>query len=289
MKKILTTSLLSFSIILMLFCDSYSQNGIRRKIYDAQKDAAYNFLTNANRPSPDFSSDMINKEKWALDFSGSTDGNYPEASVTGTYGLTDKINLSSTITLFTTNYNLNGNKFTGIGDILLNSRFTLSEGESFSNFAQVSVKIPTAKSDDQLGTGKADYHLGLIENYSKGNLSCDLSASLDMLGRPDFPSANKKLPAIVQQEIDSVKQFYDFSYQPNYTLSFYPTYTVSDKVSLSTGIDFSRDMKLNSNSSTFYLGLGYDFSESASFSFGSDFNIINSSDYCISGDLTLSF
>ncbi|MBS1495211.1 MAG: hypothetical protein JST55_17020 [Bacteroidetes bacterium] len=289
MHKLLITSLFSIIIILMLFCDSYSQNGVRKKIFDAQKDAAYNFLTNANRPSPDFSSDMINKEKWALDIAGATDGNYPEVSVTGTYGLTDKINLSSTVTVFTTNYNLNGNKFTGFGDILLNSRFTLSEGEIFSHFAQVSVKIPTAKSDDQLGTGKPDYHAGLIGNYSKENLSIDLSASLDMLGRPDFPVSNKKLPAIVQQEIDSVKQFYDFTFQPNYSISFYPTYAVSDNVSLSAGIDFSRDMKLNSNSSTFYLGLGYDFSDKASFSFGSDFNIINSSDYNISGDLTLSF
>lgn len=274
--------------LILLFCDSYSQNNLRRKIFDAQRDAAYNYLMNANRPSPDFSSDMILKDKGAADFSFSSDGDYPEFTVSGTYGLSNSVNLIGTFTVYTINYNLNGTKFNGLGDLLLSSRFLLGEGKYFSHYAQISVKLPTAKSGDQLGTGKLDYHFGVIENFSDDKLSCDVSASMDMLGRPDFPTTKSKA-LIVQQEIDSVKQFYDFNFQPNYSLSLYPTYLVTDNFSISTGIDFSRDMKLNFNSSTFYLGLGYDFTDKISLSAGSDFNILNSSNYTVSGDLTISF
>lgn len=289
MKNRFNKTLFILVFFFLLFCDSYSQNNLRNRIFDAQRDAAYNYLLNANRPSADFSSYIIEKGKWAMDLSGSTDGDYPEASVSGTYGLSDNITLVGTFSFFTTNYNLSGTKFTGTGDLLISSRFLLSEGELFSHYAQVSVKIPTAKSDDQLGTGKLDYHAGLIGNFTKGNFSCDLAGTIDMLGKPDFPVTNKKLSTIVQQEIDSVKKLYDYQFQQNFSLSLFPTYSLSDKFSVSTGVDFSRDMKLNSNSSTFYIGAGYNFSDKISFSGGSDFNIINSSSYTISGNLTIDF
>lgn len=281
--------ILFLSLFTMLFCDSYAQNSLRKRLFDASRDAAYNYLMNASRPSPDFSSDMLEKNKVTVDLSGYTDGDYPGVSLTGTYGITDRFNVIANLDLFTTNYNLSGTKFTGVGDLLLSLRYDLGEGYYFSHYLETSVKIPTAKSDDQLGTGKFDYYLGLIENYSEEKLSVDFAANLNLLGRPDFPSANKKLPAILQQTIDSAKAFYDFQFQSGYTLSLYPSYSLSDNLTLTTGVDFSRDMKLNFNSATFYTGIGYDFTDKISFSAGSDFNIINSSDYTISGDLTLSF
>jgi len=280
---------LTFIFFTLLFCDSYAQNSLRQRLFDASRDAAYNYLMNASRPSPDFSSDIIEKNKIAVDISGYTDGDYPGVSLTGTYGITDRFNVIANMDLFTTNYNLNGTKFTGLGDLLLSLRYDLGEGKFFSHYIEGSVKIPTAKSDDQLGTGKPDYYLGLIENYSEEKLSVDFAANVDFLGRPDFPSANKKLPAAVQQAIDSAKALYDFQFQTGYSLSLYPTYSINDTWSVTTGVDFSRDMKFNFNSATFYTGLGYNFSDKISFSTGSDFNIINSSDYTISGDLSISF
>lgn len=281
--------ILALSFVMLLFCDSFAQNSLRKRIFDASRDAAYNYLMNANRPAPDFSSDIIEKNNIAVDFSGYTDGNYPGVSLTGTYGVTDCFNVIANMDLFTTNYNLSGTKFTGVGDLLVSLRYAPGEGKVFSHYIETSVKIPTAKSDDQLGTGKFDYYLGIIENYSKGNLSVDIAANIDLLGRPDFPAANKKLSAVVQQAIDSAKSLYDFKFQTGYSLSLYPTYSINDIWSVSTGIDFSRDMKFNFNSATFYMGLAYNFSDKISFSAGSDFNIINSSDYTLSGDLSISY
>jgi len=278
---------LSFSVLyLFLFLNCYSQNNIRVNLTDSTHDAAYNFLLDANRPYPDLGSDMVSKGKFSADITASLNQDYKEFSVSGTYGLNDKINLTGTMVLLTSNYNVSNAKVNGIGDFLITSRFLLGSGEYFSHLVQGAVKIPIAKSGSQLGTGKLDYHLGFVENYSNENLSCDFSFSLDVLGAPDFP----KTPSTsIELSIDSAKGNYTFTNQYNYTTAFYPTYYFNDEFSLTAGADFTRDMQLNYNSSTFYLGLGLNLSPSALLSLGSSFNILNSASYYFSADLSLDF
>lgn len=278
-KKILT-----FSVLFFISGYCFGQNNIRVQLTDTTHDAAYNFLLDANRPYPDVSSDMVSKGKVSTDIAFSFNQDYKELSVSGVYGVTDNINLIGTMSLLTSNYNLSGAKVSGIGDFLITSRFLLGSGRYFSHFAQGSVKIPIAKTSDQLGTGKLDYHLAFIENYFNKDFSCDLSFSFDALTSPDFPTAKT---TAIEKEIDSVKGRYTFTTQNNYTVALYPTYYVNDEFSISTGADFTRDMQLNYNSSTFYLGFGLTLSEKSLLSVGSSFNILNSATYYISADLSL--
>lgn len=277
-KKLLTLS------ILFLSASCYSQNPVRIQLTDTTHDAAYNFLIDANRPYPDVSSDMAAKGKISTDIAFSFNQDYKELSVSGIYGVTDNINLIGTMSVLTSNYNLSSAKVNGIGDFLITSRFLLGSGRYFSHLAQGSVKIPIAKTSDQLGTGKLDYHLAFVENYFNKDFSCDLSVSFDALTTPDFPTAKT---TAIEKEIDSVKSRYTFTTQYNYTLALYPTYYVNDELSFSTGADFTRDMQLNYNSSTFYLGFGLNLSEKVILNLGSSFNILNSATYYISADLSL--
>jgi hypothetical protein len=270
--------------ILFLSAGCFAQNPIRVPVTDTTHDAAYNFLLDANRPYPDVSSDMAAKGKFSTDMAFSFNQDYKEFSVSGTYGVTDNINLIGSMSLLTSNYNLSSAKVNGLGDFIITSRFLLGSRRYFSHFAQGSVKIPIAKTSDQLGTGKPDYHLAFIENYFNKNLSCDLSFSFDALTSPEFPTAKS---TAIEKEIDSVKGRYTITTQNNYTVALYPTYYVNDEFSLSTGADFTRDMQLNYNSSTFYLGLGLNLSEKTILNFGSSFNILNSASYYISADLSL--
>lgn len=273
-----------FFLFFFIAVNCFSQPNIRVQLTDTTHDAAYNFLLDANRPYPDLGSDMVSIGKFSAGISASLNQDYKEFSVSGTYGLNDKINLTATMILLTSNYNLSSAKVNGIGDFLISSRFLLGSGEYFSHLVQGAVKIPIAKSGNQLGTGKLDYHLGFVENYSNENLSCDFSASFDVLSTPDFPTAKT---TAIEKEIDSVKGRYTFKTQNNYTIALYPTYYFNDEFSLTTGADFTRDMQLNYNSSTFYLGLGLNLSPSALLSLGSSFNIINSASYYFSADLSL--
>ncbi len=283
MNKILT-----FSVLFFISATCFAQNNIRVPLTDTTHDAAFNFLLEANRPYPDVSSDMVAQGKFSTDIAASLNQDYKEFSVSGTYGLSSKINLTAMMTVLTSNYNLSNAKVNGIGDFLLTSRFSLGSSGYFSHYAQGSVKIPIAKTSDLLGTGKPDYHLGIVENFSNENLSCDLSASFDLLGRPDFPTSDGSvLQQTAVKRIDSVKGNYNFTNQPNYTIALYPSFYVNNDLSISTGADFTRDMQLNYNSSTFYLGVGLTLSEKALLSVGSSFNILNSANYYFSAVLSL--
>lgn len=274
---------LTFSVLIFIAENCFAQNNIRVQLTDTTHDAAFNFLLDANRPYPDVSSYMVAKGETSVDAAASFNQDYKEFSVSGTYGLTDKINLTGTMILLTSNYNISGAKVNGIGDFLLTSRFAIGSGNYFSHYVQGSVKIPIAKTSDELGTGKVDYHIGVTENYTNENLSCDLSASFDMLASPDFPTSRS---TVIQRAIDSVKSRYTFTHQPNYTIALYPTYYVNDELSFTAGADFTRDMQLNYNSSTFYLGFGLSLSKTSVLSLGSSFNILNSASYYISADLS---
>ncbi len=273
-----------FFLFSFIAVSCFSQPNVRVQLTDTTHDAAYNFLLDANRPYPDLGSDMVSKGKFSADFSASLNEDYKEFSVSGTYGLNDQFNLTGTMVLLTSNYNLSSAKVNGVGDFLIASRFLIGSGEYFSHLVQGAVKIPIAKSGNQLGTGKLDYHLGFVENYYNENFSCDLSASFDVLSTPDFPTAKT---TIIEKEIDSVKGRYTFTTQNNYSVAIYPTYYINDDFSLSTGADFTRDMQLNYNSSTFYLGFGLNLSPQALLSVGSSFNILNSAGYYLSADLSL--
>lgn len=277
---------LIFPFIIFLSVNCFSQNNIRVQLTDTTHDAAFNFLLDANRPYPDISSDMVAQGKFSTDITASFNQDYKEFSVSGTYGLGRKINVTGVMTLLTSNYNLSNAKVNGIGDFLLTSRYLIGSGTNFSHYVQGSVKIPIASTTDEIGTGKADYHLGLVENYSDKNISCDLSASFDLLGTPDFPTSKT---TTIEKSIDSAKGNYTFTNQSNYTVAIYPTFLVNKEFSITTGADFTRDMQLNYNSSTFYLGFGLNLSESALLSLGSSFNILNSANYYVSAVLSLDF
>jgi len=278
------SSLLIILFVLAATAECFSQNITRIRTFDSEYDAAFNYLLEANRPYPDLSSDMYGKGQSAIDVYGSFNQDYTEVSISGTYGLSERVNVTGTVALLTTNYNVLDRRVSGVGDFLLSSRLLLGSGDYFSHYIQAGIKIPAAKTADKLGTGKFDYHFGFVENYANKSISCDFLASFDMLGRPDWP---ENQIAVYQNAIDSVKANYDFTYQPNYTIGVYPSYYVNNNFSLTTGIDFSRDMRLNYNSSTYYLGFNYGLSNVSTLGVGSNFNILNSANYYFTAVLTV--
>jgi outer membrane protein OmpA-like peptidoglycan-associated protein len=84
-------------------------------------------------------------------------------------------------------YLINQGWSTGISDLMLGAKFRLySNPDGYSSAVRISVKVPTASTDDGLGTGKPDFQFDLIgsREYNQ-KVELTASAGYKIRGQPD--------------------------------------------------------------------------------------------------------
>ena len=149
------------------------------------------------------------------------------------------------------------------------------------------IKIPTASSNTQLGTGLVDWHFGIAQGFNVQSFGYELSLELNLLNRRNLPSVNLVRPIILEQIIDSLKKKYNYKFEPEFIFSLSPSLDISKKVMLYTGVVFARNMKLNYNTSQLFSGLGYKATDNFLISIGGTFGLQNSSGFVFSTGFTL--
>ncbi len=260
--------------------------GTVKKILDELGNSARAYLLSANRPSYGVSSFTTPKNKVSIDIGAAFNSDFFEIPVSLSYGLSDKVEVSTGISFYSQSYNFAGEKIGGIGDVGLGIKYKFQESDYFEHSIQLVVKIPTASAEKELGTGKADFHLGIAQGFYYKNFSYDFSAELNFLKRRDFPDL-RKIPKLLQPAIDSIKKIYNYKYEHELVLSFSPGYNMSENSVAYTGISFSRNFRLDYNSLQVFGGLGYSFSEHVSVSAGASYSLLNEKSWLISSGVSL--
>jgi hypothetical protein len=241
----------------------------------------YSYLLTANRPVYDVDAEMPEKGKIELNTGLAFGKDIGEIPLTFSFGAGKNLDLFAGIDLYSQSYSFVGKKISGVGDSNLGMKFRFQNSESFSHVFQALIKIPTASSETELGTGKADFHFGVAESYIHKSFGYDLSLELDFLGRKDFPPTGKYIPRI-QSAVDSLKSIYDYKYEPELVISAGPSLDVSQKTVLYTGFSFNRNMKLNYNTTLLYAGAGINFTKVFALSLGLSYGLQQSGSWNLS-------
>jgi len=197
------------------------------------------------------------------------------------YGVSNKVELSLGMTAYLKSYNFTGEAIRGFGDSYIGFKYRFHESNYFSHAFQTIVKIPTASKSRELGTGKADLYFGLAEGFGYKNFGYDLSIECNLLARRDFPPLNMIIPAILKEKIDSLKKVYNYKYEPEIAFTFSPSYSFSDNVYCYTGYNFTRNTRLNFNTSSVLGGIGFAIGEVISFSLGGSFGLKDDSGWLV--------
>jgi hypothetical protein len=268
-----TELFLAILIIILINSNVFSQRhpGIRDLINQLGINT-YSYLLTANRPVYDVDADMPDKGKFEINAGFAFGKDIGEIPVTLSFGAGKNLDLFAGIDLYSQSYTYVGKKISGIGDSNLGMKFRFQNSRSFSHVFQALVKIPTASSETELGTGLADFHFGLAEEYTHKSFGYDLSVEMDFLHRRDFPPAGKYIPRI-QRAVDSLKSTYDYTYEPAIVLSLGPSLDVSQKTILYTGFSFTRNMRLNYNTTLVYAGAGINFTKVFALSLGLSYGL----------------
>lgn len=248
---------------------------------------ARSFLLSANRPSYNLSAYMTEKKKFDLYMSMSFDNDYMEFPVSLDYGLSNSVNLFAAIPIYTQAYNFRGNKVDGIGDLEAGVKFRIQESYYFLHAFQIGVKIPTASSANQLGTGEVDYHFGLAEAFYSGGFGYELTGEVNLLRKRDFPNTSNITSLLLNSAIDSLEHVYDYQFEPEMILSFSPSVDVSNETVLFGGIVYSKNFKLDYDTAQLFTGLGLYFTDNASANAGISFGILNEPNWLISAGVNL--
>lgn len=282
-------SILLILLILMLFDSaSYSQRVRGNKLLDLFGRTAYSYLLSANRPGYGADAFTLEKGKTSLSLGVSYGNEVIDVPISVSYGLTDNFELSAGLSTYTESYNFLGSKINGVGDSYLGLKYSFLESDYFIHALQSIIKIPTASSSKELGTGKVDLYFAIAQGFVSGRFGYDLSFEFNLLQRRDFPSG-KKYPVIIQQLIDSTKALYDYRFEPEIVISGGPSVDISRRVSIYTGFSFSRNTRLNYNSESIYGGMGIMLSKKSGFSVGSSYNFEDAGTWGISGGLSITF
>lgn len=274
----------------MILCTSsvYSQKiHIGKKVIDILGNTAKAYLLSANRPSIGISADLSPKKKVSIDIGTVYSNDFIEVPAEIEYGISNRMSMLAGIPFYTQTYRFNGNKVGGVGDAHLGLKFKLHESEYFIHSFQVAVKIPTASSANELGTGKLDYHFGIAEGFYTGRFSYELTAELNLLKRRDFPNTRQINIRLLQSAIDSLKKYYDYKFEPEMAFSFSPAVDLSRRFSVYAGTAFVRNFKLDYNTMELFAGFGYMPGKNVSLSIGSSFGIINSANWLASAGISL--
>ena len=143
------------------------------------------------------------------------------------------------------------------------------------------MKIPTASKSRELGTGKFDFYFGLAQGFGYKNFGYDLSIECNLLHRRDFPSGIRNIPEILKTKIDSLKKAYDYRYEPEIAFTVSPSYSFSDNFYCYSGYNFTRNTRLNFNTSSVLGGFGFAVGDVMSFSFGGSFGLNDDSGWLL--------
>lgn len=279
-----------FILILLLISDtsSYSQRVRGNRLLDLLGRTAYSYLLSANRPGYGADAFTLEKGKTSLSLGVSYSDEVIDVPVSVSYGVTDNFELSAGLSPYTESYNFLGSKINGVGDSYIGLKYSFLESDYLIHAFQSIVKIPTANSSKELGTGKVDMHFAFAQGFVKGRFGYDLSLEINLLQRRDFPTG-KKYPVLIQQIIDSAKASYDYRFEPELVLSGGPSVDLSKRVSVYTGLSFSRNMRLNYNSTGIYGGIGFMLSKKSGFSVGGSYGLNETGTWGVSGGLNFTF
>jgi hypothetical protein len=248
---------------------------------------ARSYLLSANRPSYSISAYMTEKRKFDLYMGLSFDNDYVEFPVSLDYGLSNGVNLFGAIPIYTQAYNFRGDKISGIGDAQAGIKFRLQESNYFLHAFQFALKVPTASSTTQLGTGKVDFHFGLAQAFYSGGFGYELTGELNLLRKRDFPNTSNITSLLLSTAIDSLEQIYDYRFEPEMVLTFSPSVDVSERAMIYGGIVYSRNFRLDYDTAQLFTGLGYYFTNEASANAGISFGILNEPNWLFSAGLNL--
>ena len=189
------------------------------------------------------------------------------------YGVSKNLELSAGLSPYTQSYSFTGEKISGFGDSYAGLKYKFHESEHFMHAFQIIVKIPTASSKSQLGTGRFDLNLGAAQSFFAGRFGFDLGLELNFLHRRDIPSSIR-FPIFTPAVIDSINAVYDYKYEPEFILSAGPSYSLSERLDTYIGYSFSRNLRLKYNASVFYGGLGYSLSQKAGIGIGASSDLL---------------
>lgn len=267
--------------------NSFSQNRGNR-LLNLLGQTAYSYLLNANRPGYGVDAFTTEKGKTVISAGISYGSEVIDIPVSVSYGITDNFELSGGISPFTEVYNFQGSKVTGVGDSYLGMKYSFAESNYFIHAFQCLVKLPSASSTKELGTGKVDLFMGLAQGFVKGRFSYDLSFEVNLLQRRDWPTS-KKYPARILQIIDSAKSSYDYRFEPELVISGGPSVDITKKVSVYAGFSFSRNTRLNYNSESLYGGLGISVNKSTGLYLGGSYGLEEAGTWGVSGGLSFQF
>jgi hypothetical protein len=198
------------------------------------------------------------------------------------------VEINAGISPFTESYTFTGVKTSGVGDSYLGAKFKIQESEMFSHAFQSLVKIPTAGKQDELGTGKVDFHFGVAEAFYYKKFGYDIGIELNFLQRRDLPTARRYFEYF-QNTIDSIKMAYDYRFEPEFVVSGGPSYQFNRYFAVYSGFTFSRNLKLDYNSSGIYGGFGFSFSEASGAGLGASYGIGDIKIWSISSNFYFTF
>lgn len=262
------------AIINLFTADIYSQTYIKQ-LLDELGYTARSYLLTANRPGYGVSTYITSKNKVGFGIYVSYSDGQVSVPVSLSYGVSKNMELFTGIDVFTQSYNFAGSKVSGIGDSHIGVKYRFQQSDLFEHAFQFVLKLPTARYSNELGTGYVDFHFGLAQDIMYNNFGNDFSIQFSLLHRKRFNEALKQMPKLIQEAIDSIKNVYDYKYEPEISISLSPSYSFNENVYIYTGIDFTRNTKLQYNSSDVFFGLGYSFSDKFGISIGGSVSIIN--------------
>ncbi|MBS1517891.1 MAG: hypothetical protein JSS91_07375 [Bacteroidetes bacterium] len=230
-----------------------------KKFIGFYNNLAESYLLNINRPFIEIQTSSPGKGGYEINLYPTAGEGYYDVPLISNTGISDRLSVVSQISLYTTAYNLLGNKTNGFGDIYLGLLLNVQSSEKFNHFIQPGIKIPT--SGNKTGSGKVDFHLGASESFETEKFYNTITLNFSLLGRADFPEkSNRKLPVSIINTIDSLKGTYDYSYEPALDLEINPTYYLNDRIQLESGVSYNRNMKYDFSSLSLFGDVIYNFS-----------------------------
>ncbi|MCI0717273.1 MAG: hypothetical protein L0Y77_13345 [Chlorobi bacterium] len=265
---------------------SYSQKRVQ-EIIDFFGRTAYAYFLSANRPAYGINAYVTEKGRLELSSGVSFNDEIFEIPFGISYGVSRNFEFSTGISAYTQSYKFSGEKVGGLGDSYLASKFKFQESENFIHAVQGLIKIPTASKDKQLGTGRVDFYFGLAQGFYSNRFGYDLSAELNFLHRRDYPQTRQYLQYF-ENIIDSLKKAYNYTYETELVISGGPSYDFSDNFSVYTGVSFSRNFKLDYNSTQIYGGFGFLASNNVILGLGASYGLDKAGSWLISSNFIIS-
>lgn len=276
-------------MLLLLTNDSIAQNGGRiRSLLELFGKTAYAYFLSANRPG--FGTDAYLTERGKVFLS--TGVNYSDGSIDVpfgiSYGVSNRLEISAGISPYTQTYSFAGIKSGGVGDSYFGVKFKVQESDMFQHAFQTMVKIPTASKQNEIGTGKVDFHFGAAQAFYFKKFGYDIGLELNFLQRRDLPTARKYFDYF-RSAIDSISKAYDYRFEPEVAFSIGPSYQFSNLFSVYSGFWFSRNLKLDYNASALYGGLGFSLSENSGLGLGASYSTDDLKSWSISSNFYFTF